>query len=98
MAYAGSDGADTRLHMATSTAGLHWDAKGTFMSRGEHDAVGATHPCLVVGNHWRLFYAGYDGTENGRRARILAAVSANGDSWDRFGTIMVPQSGELAVC
>lgn len=98
MVYAGSDGADTRLHMATSTDGLHWDAKGTFMSRGEHDAVGATHPCVVVGNHWWLFYAGYDGTENGRRARILTAVSDNGDSWDRFGTIMVPQSGELAVC
>src|SRR5690606_18568793 len=73
MAYAGSDGADTRLHMAASDDGHRWDALGTFMQRGEPDAVGATHPSLVVtGERWWLFYAGYDGSHDGRRAVILA--------------------------
>src|SRR6266545_1759270 len=98
MAYAGSDGADTRLHMATSPDGEHWDAQGTFMQRGEPDSVGATHPCLVVTEgRWWLFYAGYDGQANGRRSSILGAVSANGASWDRVGVVMAPEPGELAV-
>lgn len=97
MAYAGSDGADTRLHMATSLDGDRWEPHGTFIQRGEADAVGATHPCLVVTDRWWLFYAGYDGTRNGRRARILAAVSATGASWDRVGTVLEPEPGELAV-
>jgi predicted GH43/DUF377 family glycosyl hydrolase len=97
MAYAGSDGADTRLHMATSVDGDHWEAHGTFMQRGEADAVGATHPCLVLSDRWWLFYAGYDGADNGRHGCILAAVSANGASWDRVGTVLEPEPGELAV-
>jgi predicted GH43/DUF377 family glycosyl hydrolase len=99
MAYGGSDGADTRLHMATSADGHRWESHGTCMQRGEPDAVGATHPCLVVvGGQWWLFYAGYDGTANGRRARILAAVSPTGASWDRVGPVLEPEQGELAVC
>jgi predicted GH43/DUF377 family glycosyl hydrolase len=99
MAYGGSDGADTRLHMATSPDGQRWESHGTCMQRGEADAVGATHPCLVVvGRQWWLFYAGYDGTANGRRARILAAVSATGASWDRVGPVLEPAPEELAVC
>jgi predicted GH43/DUF377 family glycosyl hydrolase len=97
MAYAGSDGADTRLHMATSANGDAWEPHGTFMHRGEEDAVGASHPCLLVGNQWWLFYAGFDGTANGRRACIMAAVSANGASWDRVGVVLEPEAGELAV-
>jgi predicted GH43/DUF377 family glycosyl hydrolase len=98
MAYAGSDGADTRLHMATSVDGHLWDAQGTFMQRGESDAVGATHPCLVVtGERWWLFYSGYDGSDNGRRATILAAVSPNGASWDRVGVVVEPTRDEVAV-
>jgi predicted GH43/DUF377 family glycosyl hydrolase len=98
MAYAGSDGADTRLHMASSVDGHRWDAQGTFMQRGEPDAIGATHPCLVVtGERWWLFYSGYDGSDNGRRAAILAAVSPNGASWDRIGPILDPGPDEVAV-
>jgi predicted GH43/DUF377 family glycosyl hydrolase len=98
MAYAGSDGADTRLHMATSADGHRWDCQGTFMQRGGPDAVGATHPCLVVtGERWWLFYAGYDGSRDGRRAEILAAVSPNGASWDRVGSVLAPDGDELAL-
>ena len=98
MAYAGSDGADSRLHMATSTDGHRWQAQGTFLQRGEPDAIGATHPCLVVtGERWWLFYSGYDGADNGRRATILAAVSPNGASWDRVGPVVEPTSDEVAV-
>lgn len=98
MAYAGSNGADTRLHMATSVDGHRWQAQGTFMQRGEPDAIGATHPCLVVtGERWWLFYSGYDGSDNGRRATIMAAVSANGSSWDRLGPLIEPTRDEVAV-
>ena len=98
MAYAGSDGADTRLHMATSVDGHRWQAQGTFMQRGEPDAIGATHPCLVVtGERWWLFYSGYDGSDNGRRAAIMAAVSPNGASWDRVGPVLEPVRDEVAV-
>src|SRR4029453_10766682 len=87
MAYAGSDGADTRLHMATSTDGHRWEGQGTFMQRGEPDAIGATHPCLVVtAERWWLFYSGYDGSDNGRRATIMATGSPNGGSGDPAGT------------
>ena len=98
MAYAGSDGADTRLHMATSPDGRLWEPLGTFMQREEADAVGATHPSLVVtGERWWLFYSGYDGSENGRRASILAAVSDSGASWDRVGPVLEPGGDEFAV-
>ena len=98
MAYAGSDGADTRLHMAKSSDGQLWKPLGTFLEREEADAVGATHPCLVVTSQlWWLFYSGYDGSENGRRAAILAAVSDSGASWDRLGPVLEPGRDELAV-
>lgn len=98
MAYAGSDGADTRLHMAKSPDGRLWEPLGTFLQREEADAVGATHPCLVVTSQlWWLFYSGYDGSENGRRAAILAAVSDSGASWDRLGPVLEPGGDELAV-
>jgi predicted GH43/DUF377 family glycosyl hydrolase len=98
MAYAGSDGADTRLHMATSADGYSWDAHGPCLQRGEPDAVGATHPCLVVaGERWWLFYSGYDGSGNGVRSAILAAVSESGASWDRVGPVLEPDESEDAV-
>jgi predicted GH43/DUF377 family glycosyl hydrolase len=98
MAYAGSDGADTRLHMATSVDGWQWKPHGTFLQREAPDAIGATHPCVVVTrNRWWLFYAGYDGRANGRAASILAAVSDNGATWDRLGPVLEPERGELAL-
>ena len=98
MVYAGSDGADTRLHMAVSDDGHRWEPEGTIMPRGDADAVGATHPCLVVtGEGWWLFYCGYDGSEDGRRATIMAAVSHDGSSWDRIGTVLAPDHDEVAL-
>jgi predicted GH43/DUF377 family glycosyl hydrolase len=98
MVYAGSDGDVTRLHMATSPDGGRWVAQGTIMQRGREDAVGATHPCLVVtGERWWLFFSGYDGSNDNRRAAILAAISRSGASWDRVGTVLEPAEGELAT-
>ncbi|HVN11283.1 MAG TPA: hypothetical protein VMT69_04255, partial [Kineosporiaceae bacterium] len=85
MLYGGSDGPDTRLHVATSRDGVVWEPHGTIMQRGKEDAVGATHPSLVTTNRWWMYYAGYDGSDNGRHAVILAAVSDTGASWDRVG-------------
>lgn len=98
MAYAGFDGETTRLHMASSPDGHTWEALGTFMQRGEEDRAGASHPSLLrTGEGWWLFYSGYDGSENGRRAAVLAAVSGNGASWDRVGPVLHPLAGEVAA-
>lgn len=97
MAYAGSDGSDTRLHLATSADGTRWTPLGLALTPNEEDAAGATHPCLLTtGSGWWLFYSGYDGSRPGR-ASILGAVSDSGTSWDRIGPILEPGNGELAV-
>jgi hypothetical protein len=68
MAYAGFDGDATRLHMATSLDGQQWVPQGTIMQRGREDAIGASHPWLVMtGDRWWLFFSGYDRSGNGRR-------------------------------
>jgi len=98
MVYAGSDGDVTRLHMATSLDGQQWVAQGTIMQRGREDAAGASHPCLVMtGERWWLFFSGYDGSKDNRRAAVLAAVSQSGASWDRVGTVLEPAGEELAA-
>ena len=43
MAYGGSDGEHTRVHMAISADGHRWKGHGTVMQRGEEDALAATH-------------------------------------------------------
>lgn len=98
MVYAGSDGDATRLHMATSRDGRQWVAQGTIMQRGREDAAGANHPCLVVtGERWWLFFSGYDGSNDNRRAAVLAAISQSGASWDRVGIVLEPAEGEIAT-
>jgi predicted GH43/DUF377 family glycosyl hydrolase len=98
MAYAGSDGQVTRLHMATSVDGQRWTAQGTIMQHGAEDRVAATHPCLLTTEQrWWLFFSGYGGWANSRRSVVLAAVSATGASWDRLGPVLEPERGELAV-
>jgi predicted GH43/DUF377 family glycosyl hydrolase len=98
MAYGGFDGQATRLHMATSADGDAWTPQGTIMRRGSQDALGASHPCLVSTEAgWWLFFTGYDGTSDSRRAQILAAVSPSGASWDRVGAVLEPMEGELAT-
>ena len=98
MAYAGFDGEVTRLHMASSPDGDVWEPLGTFLQRGAEDEAGASHPSLLqTGEGWWLFYSGYDGSDNGRRARVLAAVSGNGASWDRIGPVLEPLAEEVAA-
>ncbi|TMK40727.1 MAG: hypothetical protein E6G66_17210 [Actinobacteria bacterium] len=75
MAYGGSDGEHTRVHMAISADGHSWTGHGTIMQRGIEDALAATHPCLLItGRRWWLFYSGYDGANEGRHGAVLAAV------------------------
>jgi len=98
MAYGGSDGEHTRVHMAISADGHRWTGHGTIMQRGEEDALAATHPCLLItGERWWLFYSGYDGANEGRHGAVLAAVSDSGASWDRLGPVLDPDAGELAA-
>ncbi len=98
MVYAGFDGDVARLHMAMSIDGRQWIPEGTIMQRGREDAAGASDPCVVMtGERWWLFFSGYDGSHDNRRAAILAAISQSGASWDRVGTVLEPDEGELAV-
>jgi predicted GH43/DUF377 family glycosyl hydrolase len=98
MAYAGFDGDVARLHMATSLDGTRWVAHGPIMQRGPEDAAGASHPCVVVtGERWWLFFSGYDGSKDNRRAAILVAISQSGASWDRVGIVLEPDDGEIAA-
>jgi predicted GH43/DUF377 family glycosyl hydrolase len=98
MAYGGSDGEVTRLHMATSADGRRWVPQGTFMQRGREDALAATDPCLLIsGPQWWLYYSGYSRSRRGRRASILGAVSPSGASWDRIGRVLDPAPEEAAV-
>ncbi|HEV8681832.1 MAG TPA: hypothetical protein VGS09_03510, partial [Actinomycetota bacterium] len=71
---------------------------GPIMQRGTEDVLGASHPCLVVtAERWWLFFSGYDGSRNGRRASVVGAVSPTGASWDRLGIVLEPEEDELAV-
>jgi predicted GH43/DUF377 family glycosyl hydrolase len=98
MAYEGFDGEVTRLHMATSRDGREWDAHGTIMQRGIEDVLGAGDPCLMVtAERWWLFFSGYDGSRDARRASVVAAVSPTGASWDRIGIVLEPETDELAA-
>jgi predicted GH43/DUF377 family glycosyl hydrolase len=98
MAYGGFDSETTRLHMATSADGHAWTPQGIIMQQGAEDALAASHPCLVnTEAGWWLFFSGYDGACNSRRAKVLAAVSPSGASWDRVGTVLEPMEGELAI-
>lgn len=98
MAYGGFDGEATRLHMASSDDGRTWVPRGTVLRRGPQEAVGASHPCLLgTEAGWWLFFSGYDGAGDSQRAVILGALSSSGDSWDRFGTVLEPDEGEVAT-
>src|SRR5438067_2520524 len=98
MAYGGSDGEHTRVHMAISADGHSWTGHGTIMQRGIEDALAATHPCLLItGRQWWLFYSGYDGANEGRHGAVLAAVSDSGASWDRLGPVLDPNAEELGA-
>lgn len=89
MAYGGSDGVVTRLHIATSDDGRRWMPQGTIMQREIEDAVAATDPCVVItGSRWWLFYSGYVGSSEGGKGSILGAVSVSGASWDRLGPVL----------
>jgi predicted GH43/DUF377 family glycosyl hydrolase len=96
MAYGGFDGEASRLHMSTSKDGLGWTAQGTIMQRGDEDAFGASDPWLLApGERWWLFYTA--ARDPGGGSTIAAAVSPSGASWDRLGTVLAPEQGELAV-
>jgi predicted GH43/DUF377 family glycosyl hydrolase len=98
MAYAGFDGEVTRLHMASSQDGHEWSPLGTFLQRGEEDNIGASHPSLLItGTRWWLFFSGYDGSGEGRKAAVLAAVSESGASWDRLGPVLLPELREVSA-
>jgi predicted GH43/DUF377 family glycosyl hydrolase len=98
MVYGGFDGEVTRLLAATSEDADRWVSQGTILQRGLEDARAATDPCLVItGERWWLFYTGDSGLPEGGDATILAAVSETGASWDRVGSVLEPEVGEVAV-
>ena len=98
MVYGGFDGEVGRLHMATSDDARRWEAQGTIMQRGPEDESGADHPCLwITGERWWLYFTGYSRSGGSDRSVIVAAVSQTGASWDRVGTVLEPEAGEVGV-
>jgi len=98
MAYGGFDGEVTRLLAATSDEASQWVSQGSILQRGSEDALAATDPCLLItGERWWLFFTGHGGPGEEGNARVLAAVSDNGASWDRVGPVLEPEIGEVAV-
>jgi predicted GH43/DUF377 family glycosyl hydrolase len=98
MAYAGFDGQDSRIHLATSADGHGWTSRGTVMEGEDGKSLEGGTPCLVIGREqWWLYYSSPDRSGDGRRRSILAAVSQSGDSWDSLGPVLGPEAWELAV-
>jgi hypothetical protein len=110
MAYARSGSRPDRLHLATSDDGHEWEPRCAITPHADGAAIRATHPCLVPdGAGWRLYYAGYDGSGDGRHAAIMAAAStspvpspsapasADGTAWEHLGTVLAPEPSEVAL-
>jgi hypothetical protein len=93
MAYAGSDGTKTRVHLATSADGYTWHPGGPFRFPDGPDA--STTPCLVTAFDRRWLYFGAEAGD--RRPTILAATSAGGAAWQDVGPVLEPESGERSV-
>jgi hypothetical protein len=94
MAYAGSDGTETRVHLATSDDGQTWHPGGPFVLGERH--VTATSPCLVAApDRLWLYYA--VGDDQG--TAIHAATSAVGGAcqWHHVGSVLEPDSSERGV-
>lgn len=104
MAYAGSDGTATRIHLATSVDGLRWEPLGPVdLPGGQSPAT----PCLVAALDRLWLYYAAEGDD--RRTAILAATSAgaplgagstNGagaPSWHHVGPVLEPADGERSV-
>ena len=51
----------------------------------------------LTGERWWLFFSGYDGSNDNRRAAVLAAISQSGASRDRVGNIFEPAEGKAAA-
>jgi predicted GH43/DUF377 family glycosyl hydrolase len=101
MAYAGSDGTETRVHLATSADADTWQPGGPFLLGGRH--VAATSPCLVTTPDclW-LYYAaaGDDGrTAIHAATSVTSATSVVGGArdWHHVGSVLGPGSTERSV-
>jgi predicted GH43/DUF377 family glycosyl hydrolase len=93
MAYVGSDGAATRVHLARSVDGTGWQSCGAFRAPGGQDATAT--PCLVwaKGRLW-LYYTGRD---EGGRASVFAATSTDGADWSDAGLVFGPPGDDHGV-
>jgi hypothetical protein len=78
-----------RIGYATSNDGIHWTKQpgsagaGAVLGLGSGQAAdcqGASCPAVIkIGNVWRMYYEGYDGTTR----RILSATSSDGMAWTK---------------
>ena len=93
MAYVGSDGTATRVHLATSDDGHRWRPSGPFRVPGGRDAIGST--CLIEaeGLLW-LFYAS---PGRGGRPTVFGATSSDGTAWRDVGPVLEPDANEHGV-
>jgi predicted GH43/DUF377 family glycosyl hydrolase len=93
MVYAGFDGGDTCLHLATSPDGHDWAAAGPIAPDDSRPLAGGTPSLLISAEQWWLFYSSRDP----HGAEIFAAVAKPGGPWDPIGSVLKPEPGEVAV-
>jgi predicted GH43/DUF377 family glycosyl hydrolase len=91
--FTGYDGASDSRHAAilaaVSPSGASWDRVGAVLEPGDGE-LATSHPCvLVIARTFYMFYA----SDDGERAAIAMATSADGVSWDRHGTTLVAVDG-----
>jgi hypothetical protein len=111
MVYEGFDGRDSCLHLARSSDGARWTPEGPIEPEDGRPLAGHTPSLLIGGEQWWLFYSaaggpdrdhisgsnGANGSAGPRRTAILAAVSKPGGRWDPVGSVLEPESGEVAA-
>jgi hypothetical protein len=93
MAYAGSDKRRSRIHLATSTDGESWSARGPVALWGRTASV--TSPCLLATDDGLMLWATTPG-EDGRPC-VVAATSPDGKAWTDVGPVLGPEAGEDGV-
>jgi hypothetical protein len=93
MAYAGSDGTATRVHLATSDDGHRWRPSGPFRVPGGREAIGGPSLVEAEGHLW-LFYAS---PGKGGRLTVFGATSPDGAAWRDVGPVLEPSASDEGV-
>ena len=95
MAYAGSDGSKTRVHLATSADGDTWHPEGPVVLDKRH--VIGTSPCLVAAPDRLWLYYATQGDDQRTAIHAATAVDGGAGRWHHAGSVLEPDGTEASV-